>query len=78
VTPVEVAVAFLRGGGAAMRLLSDGRHGYTCPSRNHLTRQESGGTEVAGLEDAMNGATPIHPMTSLVPRAEQPLEDLPG
>lgn len=27
---------------------------------------------MAGLEDAMNGATLIHPMTSLAPRAEQP------
>lgn len=27
---------------------------------------------MAGLEDAMNGATLIHPMTSLTPRAEQP------
>jgi len=27
---------------------------------------------VASLEDAMNGATAIHPMTSLAPRAGQP------
>jgi hypothetical protein len=27
---------------------------------------------VAGLEDAMNGATLIHVMTRLAPRAEQP------
>ena len=36
-------MAFLRGGGATLRLLSDGRHGYTCPGRSHLTRHESGG-----------------------------------
>ena len=29
-------------------------------------------TEVAALEDAMNGATLIHPTTSLAPRDEQP------
>jgi hypothetical protein len=67
-----MAVGFLRGGGAALRLLSDGRHGYTCPTRSHLAWQESGGTEVADLEDAMNGATLIHPMTSLALHAEQP------
>jgi hypothetical protein len=72
VTPVEVPVGFLRGGGAALLLLSDGRHGYTCPSRSHLTRQEQARTWVAGLEYAMNGASLIHPMTSLAPRAERP------
>jgi len=65
-------VAFLRGGGAALRLLLAGRHGYTCLSRSHLTRHESGGTEVASLEDAMNRGTAIQPTASLAPRAEQP------
>jgi hypothetical protein len=64
-----MGAAILRGGGAGLRLLSDGGHGYTSPIRSRLTRHQSGGLEADGLEDAMYAATLEHSTTSLAPSA---------